>query len=292
MDGCQLWLPPAQAGSCALLQRLPAPTGSGAPRAASWRRGHTGSRSRTSKTGPLTNAAVYVYHVSQAPVQDSGAKYFADRPKFIGQTDAEGRFIFPDHTDEDWDDAATDEVDGAVQVWNPFGGAKTDTAFTPNVWTVEGLLLIKIVSGGETEFRWMDQLEFKRPVPAGQHSPRGLSRSHLPPLLVRSNAHRAAASAGGHSQDESPTSGGRGPPEWTVKRGESFEIDGSASTDPEGQPLEYRWGEQGRWLAGDLHQGPVPRLQAPNEPGKRTYTFYVLDGLRCSDKAEIEVTFE
>ena len=44
---------------------------------------------------PLKGAAVYVYHVSQAPVQDSGAKYFADRPKFVGQTDDEGRFVFP-----------------------------------------------------------------------------------------------------------------------------------------------------------------------------------------------------
>ena len=37
---------------------------------------------------------------------------------------------------------------------------KTDTAFTSNTSTVEGLLLIKIVSGDQTELQWLPQTEF------------------------------------------------------------------------------------------------------------------------------------
>ena len=106
--------------------------------------------------------------MAQAPVQDSGAKYFADRPKFVGQTDAEGRFVFPNETDSEWDDPETDEVDGSVRVWNPFGGAKTDVAFTPNVWTVEGLLLLRIVSGTQEEIQFMDLLAFNDAFLSGQ----------------------------------------------------------------------------------------------------------------------------
>ncbi len=146
MDSCQLWLHPSQAGHILHYKgyrqdRFWGTQGRLVPNRANWLLIYD----RDDR--PLAGATVYVYHVAQAPVQDSGAKYFADQPKFVGRTDDDGRFVFPHETDPNWDDPETDEVDGAIQVWNPFGGAKSDVAFTPNVWTVEGLLLLKIVVG-------------------------------------------------------------------------------------------------------------------------------------------------
>lgn len=82
------------------------------------------------------------------------------------------------------------------------------------------------------------------------------------------------------------------PAEMTVRCGQEFEIDGSKSYDPEGQPLYYRWGEQGQWLQRDRHQGPVARLKAPDKPGTIEYKFWVLDGVRCSEAAIIKVNVQ
>jgi hypothetical protein len=152
MDSCQLWLHSSQAGHIKHYKgyrqdRFWGTQGRLIPTRAN-------CCSSTTADQPLKGAAVYVYHVAQVPVQDSGAKYFTDRPKFVGQTDAEGRYVFPNETDGEWDDPETDEVDGSIPVWNPFGGAKTDTAFTPNVWTVEGLLLLRM-SRPDEEIQFM-----------------------------------------------------------------------------------------------------------------------------------------
>ena len=221
-------------------------------------------------------------------MQDSGAKYFADRPKFVGQTDAEGRFVFPNETDADWDDPETDEVDGAVRVWNPFGGAKSDVAFTPNVWTVEGLLLLRIVSGTQEELQFMDLLAFNDAFLSGRQV-RGvypirtnLSSSAEPTPVVRKPVPEAIRETNTRPVAVAPA-------EMTVRCGQEFEIDGSKSHDPEGQPLHYRWSERGSWSPLDLHQGPVIRLKAPDKPGTVEYKFWVIDGVRCSEPMTIQV---
>ncbi len=309
MDGCQLWLHPSQAGHILHYKgyrqdRFWGTQGRLVPTRANWLLIYD----RDDR--PLTNAAVYVYHVAQAPVQDSGAKYFADCPKFLGQTDAEGRFVFPNETDSEWDDPETDEVDGSVQVWNPFGGAKTDVAFTPNVWTVEGLLLLRIVAGERQEIHFMDLMAFNEAFLSGRQvcgvypvrtsllsspeptpvvrTPRG---EGVPPLRPSSGAEEEQRqyplATEARKINKQPVA--VAPTEMTVRCGQEFEIDGSKSSDPEGRPLYYRWSERGQWSPLDLHQGPVIRLKAPEEPGTAEYKFWVIDGIRCSEPVTIKV---
>jgi len=289
MDGCQLWLHPSQAGHVMFFRgyrpdRFWGTQGRLIPTRANWLL-VTDAYDR-----PLRGAAVYVYHVAQAPVQDSGAKYFPDRPKFTGQTDEEGRFVFPGDTDEDWDDPETDVTDGAVSVWNPFGTPASETAFTPNVWEVEGLLLLKIVSGSQTEYQFMDLTQFNIEFLSGERvcgkyplrtnllptsEPTPLVRKPVPEAIRKENKRPVAVA----------------PAEMTVHCGEEFTIDGSGSSDPEGQPLIFRWGVNGEWLAGNLSQASTLKLKAPAEPGEKEYRFWVLDGVRCSEAATVKVKF-
>ena len=79
------------------------------------------------------------------------------------------------------------------------------------------------------------------------------------------------------------------PGEMTVRCGQEFEIDGSRSYDPEGQPLYYRWSERTPRPPLDLHHDPVLKLKAPDKPATVEYRFWVLDGLRCSEPVTIKV---
>jgi len=289
MDGCQLWLEPSQAGHVQFFKgyrqdRFWGTQGRFIPTRANWLMvKDIGDR-------PLVNAAVHVYHVSQAPVQDSGAKFFADRPKFVGNTDSEGRFVFPGETDRDWDDPLTDEVDGSVPVWNPFGTSKTDTAFTPNVWSVDGLLLLRIVSNGRSEYFFMDLTQFNFAYLSGDKVlgsytvQTSLNSSPKPVAIVRKPVPEAIRKV-----NRAPVA--VAPAEMTVKCGEEFTIDGSKSYDPEGQPLAYRWDEAGAWLRLPLSMSPVLKLAAPKEPGKKEYKLWVIDGVRSSEPAIVKVTF-
>lgn len=288
MDGCQLWLHPSQAGHVMHYKgyrqdRFWGTQGMLIPTRANW------LLIKDAYDQPLKNAAVYVYHVSQAPVQDSGAKYFSDRPKFTGQTDDEGRFIFPGVTDENWDDPETDIVDGAVDVWNPFGTRNKGTAFTPNVWSVEGLLLIRIVAGDKTEYHFMDMTQFNTEFLSGNEvcgkyaintsllspeDPTPIVHKPLPEEISLENKRPVAVAL----------------KKLTVKCGEEFEINGSESYDPEGQALTYRWNMEGRWLENRLPQTAVIKLKAPDKPDEQEYKFWVLDGIRCSEPVQIKVS--
>ncbi len=289
MDGCQLILDPAQAGHVQFFKgyrqdRFWGTQGRLIPTRANW------LMLKDTNDKPLVNAAVYVYHVTQAPVQDSGAKFFADRPKFLGNSDSEGRFAFPGETDADWDDPLTDIVDGTVPVWNPFGTAKKETAFTPNVWEVEGLLLIKVVSNGKTEFQFMDLTQFNYAYLAGDKvmgqyvMQTGLTSSRNPVELVRKPVPEAIRKVNKAPVAVAPT-------EMTVKCSEEFVIDGSKSYDPEGQPLLFRWDIAGQWLSTALSEGPTLKQVAPKEPGTKEYKFWVIDGVRSSEAAIVKVTF-
>ncbi len=292
MDGVHLWLHPAHAGEVQHFrgrrgQRFWGVQGRLIPQ-----REHI-IQVFDAEDRPLPNAAVYVYHAAQTRSGDAVAKYFADRPKFMGHTDPEGAFRIPDQTDEDWDDPETDEVEGRFPVWNPFGGAmrdrdyaQYDTAFTPNVWRVEGLLLVKIVSGAETEFAWLCLTDFNEafyrgettrgvyPIrtslkPSGQETP--LVRHEIPAAIRRQNLRPVAVT------DE----------HVTVVAGKTFRLDGSRSTDPEGQPLIYRWSARSPGLRPDHSYGTILEGVAPDRAGEYEYCFYVIDGLRASDPVEV-----
>lgn len=290
MDGCQLWLHPSQAGHVMYYK--------GYRQDRFW-----GTQGRLVPTRanrllvtdvddhPLKGAAVYVYHVSQAPVQDSGAKYFADRPKFMGATDDEGRFTFPGETDQDWDDPETDVADGSKPVWNPFGTPASETAFTPNVWEVEGLLLVRIVSGAKSEVRFMDLTQFNCEFLAGDRVcgtyrlATSLSASATPTQLVRRPVPEAI-----RKENRAPVA--VSPAEIHVKCGQAFTVDGSRSYDPEGQPLIFRWNVGEGWLMGSLSQSSTLKLVAPDKPGTREYKLWVNDGVRCSEAVTVKVVVE
>jgi hypothetical protein len=287
MDGCQLWLHPSQAGHINFYK------GYRADRFWGTQGRLIPSRSnrlilKDINDEPLTGAAVYVYAVSQAPVEDSGEKYFSDRPKFRGLTDEYGRFIFPNSTDSLWDDPETDEADGSVEVWNPFGTKTKETAFTPNVWTVEGLLLIRIVAGSRSEYHFMDLTQFNteflsghtvsgsyqiNTCLAGSGKPTALIRQEIPAAIRKINKRPVAIV----------------PPVFNVRAGEEFVIDGSGSYDPEGQPLIYRWNTAEGWLRGNISQSSKMKITAPSKPGTVEYKFWVLDGIRCSEPVRIKV---
>lgn len=237
---------------------------------------------------PLDGAAIYVYHVTNTNCNSAATKYFADRPKFIGSTDKDGLYIFPGQTDESWDDADTDQVDGAIDVWNPFGRVKTDTAFTPNVWSTEGLLLIKIVSGDQAELQWLPQTEFNNEFFRGNIS-RGIYtiRTSLRPSKKLTPIVRPTIPDAIKEKNLKPVAVCE-PMEITLKCGEEFTLDGSKSYDPEGQPIFYRWAEHDYWIPCDFAGTPMFTFTAPDEPGDYECKFYVLDGLRVSESVTIK----
>ncbi len=287
MDGCQLWLPSSMAGHIMYYRgyrpdRFWGTQGRMIPSRSNW------LLLTDAYDQPLINAAVYVYHVTQAPVQDSGAKYFSDRPKFMGKSDAEGRFIFPNETDQDWDDPKTDVVDGSKPVWNPFGTATTDTAFTPNVWEVEGLLLVRIVAGKQSEYRFVDLTQFNDEFLSGHRvAGRYHLRTSLQPVKEPTQIQRRAIPDAIRTTNKAPVA--VAPKDITVQCGDEFTIDGSKSFDPEGQHLIYRWNVGEGWLRGSLSQASKLVLKAPTTPQTLTYKFWVIDGIRCSEPIVVTV---
>lgn len=294
MDSCHLWVHPAQAGQVQYFAGYRGDRFWGEPGRLIPSREHY-LQVFDVNDKPLVGAAIYVYQVTQTDARNAGTKYFADRPKFIGNTDEDGRFLMaPGTTDEGWDDPDTDVVEGAWPVWNPFGRAKTttgappDVAFTPNVWCVEGLDLIKIVSRVQVEFAWLSLTDLNEAFFSG-HKVRGvypvrtsllpspeetpIVRQEMPDAIKKTNLKPVAVADA----------------EMTVKCGQEFTIDGSKSYDPEGQPLVYRWLVNGRAVAPDSSAEPVYKGTAGKEPVEVEITFYVIDGLRVSEPLWIKV---
>ncbi len=238
---------------------------------------------------PLPGAAVYVYHVAQGSIPIHAEQYFYDRPKFVGHTEDDGRFIFPDETDRGWDDPETDEVDGSIRVTNPFSLATRAEARTPYCYGYDGLFLIKIVCGDQTEFYYLTLSEcmvayFSDPT-VGEYP----IRTSLKPVegvtpLVRREVPEAI-----REQNLRPVAV---PAETalTATVGEEFTLDCSKSYDPEAQPLmHYEWqlnrGKATPW------RGPGAVITAvADQPGSVKYLCYVNDGVRVSEPAAVMIT--
>lgn len=295
MDFCHLWFHPAHAGQVQYFAGFRGSRFWGVQgRLIPWREHVLQVYDWEDK--PLVGAAVYIYHVTQTDAQDATTKFFADRPKFVGNTDKDGRYLFPETTDESWDDPDTDPVEGAWPVWNPFGRAKTttgappDTAFTPNVWTVEGLLLIKVVCGDQVEFAWLPLTELNEAFFRGERI-RGVYpiRTSLRPVRGTTPIVRRAVPEAIREVNKRPIA--VVPPEITVRCGEAFELDASQSSDPEGQPLVYRWVRSSGSVSPVFWTGAKLSGTAPDEPGEAEYKLLVIDGLRVSEPAVVKLKF-
>jgi hypothetical protein len=198
-------------------------------------------------------------------------------------------------TDPDWDDPQTDEVEGEFPVWNPFGGAIRakdyalfDIAFTPNVGTVEGLLLLKIVSGAQTEFAWLCLTDFNEAFYRGETT-RGVYpiRTSLRPSPEKTPLIRRKIPEAIREKNLLPVAVTE--ERVTVEPGKSFRLDGSRSTDPEGQPLIYRWNARSPAIQPRDGYQAVLEGVAPDKPGEYKYCFYVIDGLRASEPVKVIV---
>jgi len=237
---------------------------------------------------PLRGAAVYVYPAINTMAFDASGKYFADLPKFVGHTDQDGRYRFPHQTDAGWDDPDTDTVDGSIYVEHPFARVQRDINFTPNVWTVEGLLLLRIVAGEQTEFAWLPLTELNRLFFAGSRAAGTVVVRTSLVSLAGETPLVEPAPAEARSTNLRPTAA-VSHETLTVKCGEAIRIDGSASSDPEGKPLTYCWVRQEGGLKPERAWSAAFEVTAPDEPGESVYAFYVIDGLRCSEPVSVHI---
>ena len=296
MDGCHMWINPSNAGKIEYCKGSRGETFWGVQgRLIPMKENKLHFLDRDDK--PLAGAAVYVYHVTHPPTQAFADKYFADCPKFAGQTDADGCFIIGGQTLNTWDCPETDRVEGQTHVWNPFGqtsdksDATCDTAFTPNVYTAQGLLLIKIVTDEDTEFQLLPMTAFNEEYFRG-HRFRGLydlrtnlisskptpvQKKELPKKCQKRNLRPVAKLAGDKT-------------EFELAPGEEITLDASPSSDPEGQALSYRWHNGGDWYSSDLREGVKQTYKAPEKVGEeKKIDLFVLDGLRASNPLHIKL---
>jgi hypothetical protein len=290
MNDCHLWMDPSQSGHVQWYRGIRGDRFWGTQgRLMATRRHYL--RVYDIEDKPLAGAAIYVYGVTNTGARDAGTMFFADRPKFMGNTDSDGRFLFPGETDENWDDPDTDVFEGAWPVWNPFGCAKSvsgtpaDTAFTPNVWGVEGILLIKIVKGDQTEFAWMSMTDFNTEFFRGSRIVATYDlRTSLKAGPGVTEVVKAPLPDAMKKQNLAPIAKVAGPEEITMKCGETLKLDGSASYDPEGQPLLYRWILRGdRSPEPSRAETPTYTGVLPKEPTEVEVVFFVIDGYRASE---------
>ena len=297
MDGCHMWINPSNAGKIEYMK--------GQRGERFW--GVQGRMMPIKQNifqffdrndEPLKDAAVYIYQITNTKTASFADKYYSDWPKFAGNTNEEGSFTVGGETLDSWDCPTTDRTERRTSVWNPFGmiseesNATVDTAFTPNVWTTEGLLLIKIVASSGVEFCNVSMAIFNEEFFRGNkirgtykirtnliNSERqSVKTKELPEACREKNLKPIAKLKGGKT-------------EFSVKKGQEITLDAGESSDPEGQPLEYRWHDGGNWYSTDLRTGPVQIYKAPDKAGEtKKIDLFVIDGIRTSDLVNITIT--
>ncbi len=285
MDNCSVWITEDNAGKIQFYKDDPT-------------RPYWGSQGRLVPTDrnslyvtdlydrPLAGAAVYVYQVGQNTIGFNAAQYVYDRAKYIGHTDEHGRFLFPNKTDKDWDDTETDEVDGAISVTNPFGMAEHPEARTPSCFGYDGLFLIKIVCGDQTEFHYLPLSEFMIAYFANPKEGVYPIRTSIKPVEGITPLVRREIPEPIRTRNRRPVA----VPAKTTLRvsvGEEFTLDCSKSYDPDGLPLvHYEWQLDGGNADPWRKAGAVIKAVA-KEPGTVKYLCYVNDGVRASKPAEV-----
>jgi hypothetical protein len=238
---------------------------------------------------PLVGAAVYIYQIQQNEIGCFATQYFYDRPKFVGNTDTEGRFLFPDKTDKDWDDPETDEFEGTMDVANPFGRALRVYAETQNCFGYDGIFLIKVVSGEQTEFHYLTLSQFMVAFAKNPAEGEYPIRTSLKPAMGTTPVVRAEIPAAIRKQNLRPVAVAE-PTEITVKCGETYTLDGSKSYDPEGRELVvYAWHCREGDVKPYMSAGVEFKGEAPDKPQDMKVVMYVNDGLRVSEPVEVTV---
>lgn len=240
---------------------------------------------------PLANARVYVYQlINTGEWYVFGNRYYPDRPKFIGSTDSSGYWTIPTSTCAYWDDWTTDANDGVKSVSTPFAVSTGKVSTAPSGASGDVLLLKVVGASGKVEFKLLPLTEFNDAYFSGSTSTATypIQTSLTSPATVPDVVPPSVAAAGlaPVAKVMYNTVIYSGNPEINVPIGTSAILDGSVSTDPEGQPLYYMWnGPYGRssesaytistsgWAAGHTEE----------------LTLYVMDGVRCSNLLTIVV---
>lgn len=259
---------------------------------------------------PLRNAQVYVY--PEIIYGNTGDKYWPDQFKFAGLTDADGIFTFGNADGKcaaNWDDYLKPGVESPVVYPAPFDRYRRSgwtltldslTAIAPNCFDAE-LLLVKIVSGTDAspvvEYHMLPLIEFNNQFFKNSLGTTGYASGGIQSTLgtyhIRTRLQDAA-----YASVNDPAAAINNAPvpslsiPSSVKVNTLFTLDGSASSDPEGQPMWYWFRADDDWNHQTYGQTKTC-THSFSKTGTHTVWLWVSDGLSGSlEMAEktIEVT--